>query len=382
MLNICVFTGTRAEYGILKPVISAINDHSEMNLSLIVTGMHLSKEFGYTINEIKKDGFTICASFEMNPKNDTGFSMALSIGEGIKGTAKALKTNKPDLLIILGDRIEALSACVASVFMNIPVVHFSGGDTTKGSIDESTRHAITKFAHIHFPATQESAERILKMGEDQWRIFPVGEPSLDTILNMKYITQNEYEAKFNVDLSKPLIIMIQHPVTTEPDQVIAQIKPTINAIKKLKFQTIIIYPNSDAGGREIIKEIEVLEDQPYIKIYKNLIRDDFLNTLKYASVMIGNSSSGITEAPSFKLPVINIGTRQEGRQRSTNIIDVQYNEEEIISAIKKALFDKNFKNLVNNCINPYGDGNSSKRVVEILTKLKFDNNLLKKQITY
>lgn len=381
MRKIAVVTGTRAEYGILKPVLKAIKACPRLDLVLIVTGMHLSKEFGYTIKEIRKDGFKIDAKVEMLYTEDTGAAMAKSIGKCIQKMTEVLKRIKPDFIVLLGDRAEMLSGAVAASYMGIPIAHLHGGEVS-GSVDDSVRHAITKLAHIHFPATPESANRIIKMGEDPSRIFIVGAPSLDTILNEKLPERAELSKKYDLDLAKPILLVLQHPVVTEADEAARQTKETLDAIVELKHQTILIYPNADAGGRRMIKVIKKYEKYPFIKSFKSIPYTDYLGLMKVASVMIGNSSSGIIEAPSFHLPVVNIGTRQEGRERSTNVIDVEYDREEVVKAVKKALYDRKFRAEVKKCKNPYGDGKSSQRIVKVLSEIKITPKLLQKKITY
>jgi len=381
MKKICVLTGTRAEYGLLKPVMKAIKKNG-MELSLIVTGMHLSKEFGYSVNEIIEDGFKIEKRVEMNPKEDTGFSMAQSVGNGINEISKALKEINPDIFLVLGDRIEPLAGTITAAYMNIPIAHIHGGDSARAGLDESVRHAITKFSHIHFPATKKSAERIIKMGENPKNVFIVGAPGLDAIFTTNFLSKAELEKKFNIDLSKPLIIMLQHSVTTEIEKAGKQVQETLEAIKELGYQTIIIYPNSDAGGREIIEQIKKYENLNFIKIYKNLVHDEYLSLLRNASVLVGNSSSGIIESASFKLPVVNIGTRQEGRERSSNVIDAPHDKKLIVKAIEKALLDRSFRNRVKKCKNIYGDGKTGERIAKILNEIKIDKKLLQKKISY
>jgi len=380
-MHICVVTGTRAEYGILKPIMDGLKNNIQFQLSIIVTGMHLSNKFGNTIEYIEKDGFKIDKTVSMNPKFDGNLAMAISVGEGIVGISKALSEINPDMVLILGDRTEALSACIAAAYLNIPIVHFSGGDRT-GGIDESVRHSITKFAHVHFPATEESANRIIKMGEDPSRVHVVGEPSIEKIKTLTYKSKNEIEKEYHVDLSKPLIILLQHSNTIESESAETQIKESLEALKILNYQTIIIYPNSDSGGRRIIDEIEKCSHYENFKIYKSLSHENFLNLLNVANCLVGNSSSGIAEAPSFKLPVVNIGTRQINRQRANNVIDVDYNRDQIINAIKTTLFDVKFKNNLKACINPYGDGNTSQKVLKILANIEINQNLLQKINSY
>jgi len=345
--------------------------------------MHLSREFGYTVREIQNDGFKIDALVEMNPNEDTGFSMAESVGKGIMGMAKALKEINPDVVLVLGDRIESFAGAVAAAFMGIYIAHIHGGDNAEAGLDESMRHAITKFAHIHFPVTEKSAKRIKKLGEKEENIHVVGAPGLDTILNSKLFDKKDLENKLNIKLDDMVILMVQHSVSTEPEKAKSQIIETLEAIKELKIQTIMIYPNSDAGGREIIKQLKKYEYLPFIEVFESLPHLVYLSLMKYASVMIGNSSSGIIESASFKLPVVDIGTRQKERERSNNVIDnVDYNREEIIKAIKKALYDEDFKKKVKNCKNIYGNGKASEKIVEILGSVELTKDLLKKKLTY
>ncbi len=383
MKKVAVVTGTRAEYGILLPVLKAIQAQKELELLLIATGMHLSRDFGYTVDEIVKDGFKIDARVDMSASDDTLGAMAQSIGQGIIGLTRTWEKLKPDVIVVLGDRIEPLAAAISGAYMNIPVAHIHGGDATKGGLDEYARHAITKFAHIHFPATQKSAERIIKMGEDKWRVHMVGSPALDVILNEKLLSHKSVIKKFGLDTSQPLILMVQHSVTTEVDQAAKQVTETLEALVATGYPVIVFYPNSDAGGRSILKRIKQYEKKyPIFKVIPSLPRREYLSLLSVASVLVGNSSSGMIDSPSFGVPAVNIGTRQEGRERGDNVIDVEYNRKEIIKAIKKALTDQAFLNKVKRCYNPYGDGKASIRITEVLSDMKITPELLQKKITY
>lgn len=379
--KIATVTGTRAEYGILRPVLRAIKADPKLNLALIVTGMHLSEEFGGTVKEIERDGFKIEARVEMLHTKDTGAAMAKSIGKCMSKMADVLERLKPDILLLLGDRAEMLAGAVAASYMGIPIAHIHGGDVS-GSVDEPVRHAITKLAHIHFPGTKKSAKRIIRMGEEPSRVFVVGTPSLDTILKERLPKQDEIARKYCLDLSKPILLVLQHPVVTDADDAAIQMKETLDAVVELKYQTTLIYPNADAGGRRMIRVIKKYERWPFIKSFKSIPYTDFLSVMKIASVMVGNSSCGIIESPSFHLPVVNIGTRQDGRERSTNVIDVGYDKEEIKAAIKKALHDKVFKQKIRKCKNPYGDGKASRRIAKVLSKIKITPELLQKKLAY
>jgi UDP-N-acetylglucosamine 2-epimerase (non-hydrolysing)/GDP/UDP-N,N'-diacetylbacillosamine 2-epimerase (hydrolysing) len=381
MRKIAVVTGTRAEYGIFRPVLKAIKASPKLDLALIVTGMHLSEEFGGTAKEIEKDGFKIDANVEMLHTGDTGAAMARSIGKCVHEMANVLEGTKPDVLLLLGDRAEMLAAATAASYMGVPIAHLHGGEVS-GGVDEPVRHAISKLAHIHLPTTEKSAERIIKMGEERSRVFIVGAPSLDTILNEKLPKRAELAKKYRLDPSKPILLVIQHPIVTEANEAAAQVKETLEAIVKLKHQTIVIYPNADAGGRRMIKVIKKYGGYPFVRSFKSIPYADYLGLMRMASVMVGNSSSGIIEAPPFHLPVVNIGSRQRGRERSTNVIDVGYNRREIIKAVGKALHDAKFRERVRKCKNPYGDGKASQRIVKVLSKIKITPQLLQKRITY
>ena len=380
--KIAVVTGTRAEYGLLYPVIKAIEVHPYLKLSLVVTGMHLSHEFGYTVNEIEKDGFAIDDRVDMLLSSDTPDAMATSIGLGIIGMAQTWEHLKPDIILVLGDRVEPLAAAISGAYMNIPVAHVHGGDTGKGGLDESARHAITKFAHIHFPATERSAERIIRMGEDEWRVHTVGSPALYVILNLQLLSSESVAEKFGLDLSRPLVLALQHPVTTQVKEAAGQMRETLEAIVEIGYPTVLIYPNADAGGRSMIGEIKRYESHSFIKTFKSLPRSEYLSLMKVASVMLGNSSSALIDAPSFGLPAVNIGIRQEGRERGRNVIDAGHNKLEIIKAIQKALTDRDFSSELSKCENPYGDGKAGPRIAEVLSKLRITPQLLQKKINY
>ncbi len=379
--KIVSITGSRAEYGLTSNVFREIKNHPKLELSLIVTGMHLTKEFGLTIKEIEKDGFEISAKIENLTAEDTSRAMTKSVGKCLLHLPDILEKINPDVLLVLTDLGHSLASAIVGTYMNIPIAHLHGGDVS-GTVDEPVRHAITKLSHIHFPATKKSAERILKMGEEPWRVFIVGSPSLDRILNRKFSSKSDLIKKFNLDANQPLILVVQHPVTTDIENAAKQMKETMETIRELNYQTIVIYPNADAGGRKMIKVINQYKNYPKIQIYKSLPYEDYLDIMNIASVMVGNSSSGIIEAPSFHLPFVNIGIRQQGREKVENVIDVDYDKEEIKKAIEKAINDKKFIEKVKSCKNPYGDGKAGIKIADILSKIKIDHHLLEKRLTY
>jgi UDP-hydrolysing UDP-N-acetyl-D-glucosamine 2-epimerase len=377
--KILYISGTRADYGLMKSVLKAINSHPELKLEIVATGMHLMPEFGLTIDEIKNDGF-IVHEIPATYEDDTKESMVKFIGQFIQLLIDAIKQIRPDIILILGDRCEMLAGAIAGTYLTIPVAHLHGGEITS-TVDEFSRHAITKLAHIHLPATKTSAERIIKMGEDPKRVHVVGAPSLDSVLNKRILSKDEICKRLSLNSDEKIFLVVQHPVTMEVEIAEKQMKNTMDTIMELKEQSVIIYPNADAGGRRMITVIEGYTQYPYVHIYKNLSYELYLSLMKNADVLIGNSSSGIIEAPSFKLPVVNIGTRQEGRERANNVIDIGYNKKEIKRAIREALSTK-FKEKLKRCKSPYGDGKTGPRVADILVKIKIDKRLLQKRLTY
>lgn len=379
--KICIITGSRAEYGLLKPVMAAIRKHPKLRLQAIAAGMHLDKKHGSTWKEIVDDGFSISAVAMLPPSHDTGASMADAIGDGIKSMAHAFRKLKPDIILILGDRTEPLAAALAAAYMNTPIAHVHGGDKTQGGLDEPTRHAITKYAHIHLAATKTSAERIAKMGEEPWRIHTVGAPGLDTVNGTKLMTKRGLATMFGKRLADNYALVLQHPVTTESDLAGRQMTITLDAIEKAGMATFIIYPNNDAGSQAMIDAIENHPHRFRSIIAKNLDHDIYLSLMKHAAVMIGNSSSAIIESSSFKLPVVNIGMRQEGRERSINVLDATHDRKKILAAIKTAISPA-FRKKAQKAKSPYGDGKAGKRIAETLAKIAIDKRLIQKKLTY
>jgi len=380
--KILVTTGTRSEYGILRPVLKKIAANRKLDLYLIVTGMHNSRKFGLTINEIKNDGFKIYRKIDMLPKTDSNYSMAIALSEGIKSFADIFKILNPDINLILGDRDEMLASALAAYHMNIPNAHIHGGDRTQGGIDEYTRHAITKISNIHFAATKKSYDRIIKMGENKNNVFLVGSPSIDEIKNNYISNHSELEKKYKIKFCGDEIILLYHPVTTEIENTKKQVSDMLNVIIKLNKNIIAIAPNSDAGNNVIFSQYEKFSKKhDFFKMFKSVPRKDFLGFLKYSGVLVGNSSSGIIEASYFDIPVVNIGIRQNGREKGKNVIDIiDPNIIPLQKSIIKALKMK--KSMFTNDENLYGDGNSSKKIVDLLEKIKLDKQLTQKQLSY
>ncbi len=380
MRKIVYITGTRADYGLMRSTLLAIDRHPKLELFLIVVGMHLSRKHGYTLDEIKKDKLKIKGKIRalINDKNNPA-SMSKNLGHYIIKVTEILEKVRPDIVLVEGDRGEALAGAIAGVHLGIVVVHMSGGDATEGGmVDDSIRHAITKFAHIHFPGTKESAQRIRNMLEEPERIYMVGTPDILTQEDFSKEEKRDLASKLCLDVDEEIIVMLQHPVTNETNQAGFQIQETLEAVANLKKQTVVIYPNSDAGSNRMIEIINKYSHSPFIKAYKNFPYRDFMCLLSIASVMVGNSSAGISRAPGFGLPFVNVGNRQKGRERSNNVQDVEYDRTAIRRAIEKALRSKRL--FAKKIRSPYQKLPTDRLVANILSKIKIDKSLLVKKI--
>ena len=380
--KILVLTGTRAEYGLLKSSMEAVKTHKKISLSVVATGMHLSPKHGMTVKEIREDGFTIDREVLMQVDGDSGAAMAKSLGMGTMGLADAFASLNPDIILLLGDRDEALAGALVGAHMNIPVAHIHGGDAMQGAIiDDSIRHAITKFAHLHFPASERSAERIRKLGEKEWRITVAGAPGLDDVLAGTYDSPQTVREKYDINSDGTLALVVQHPVTTQHEQAREQMAWTLNAVEATTEQAVIVYPNSDAGSEQMIAEIESRSFRSGIQTFRNLPRREYLGLMAAADVMVGNSSSGVIESPSFDLPVVDIGPRQEGRERAGNTITVEHDETKIRDAIQDCL-NQTFQEQAAESVNPYDYGGAGERIAQRLADIPLTDELLRKQLTY
>jgi GDP/UDP-N,N'-diacetylbacillosamine 2-epimerase (hydrolysing) len=379
--KIAVVSEARATYGYIRRLMQLIQRSDRLELQLIVTGMHLLKEYGHSVDEIIRDGFTPAARVDMYVGGDSPTAWSKSLGVEIQGLAQVFDMLKPDLMLVAGDRAEILAASVTAAYMNIPVAHIQSGDLS-GHIDGSARHAITKLAHVHLPSCEDSAERVRRLGEEPWRIFNVGAPQLDDVIQGKRLSRDELARMFTFDFGKPVLLVIQHPVLAEVHLVRKQMEETMAAVRESGHQALVIYPNVDAAGRDIISVIEQYRDCPTIRAFRNLDREVFLSLLGAVSVLVGNSSVGILEAPSFKLPALDIGSRQTGRMRACNVITVPEFDRKIIrQGIDRALHDPVYRSALETCVNPYGDGNSSERICRILEEIDL-SRLLNKHMTY
>ena len=378
MRKICVFTGTRADYGLLKPLLTAINEDKNLKLQLVVSGTHLSPEFGLTYREIEEDGFQISEKIEMILSSDTSTGVAKSTGIGIIGFSDAINRLKPDISIVLGDRFEEFAFVYTSFINKVPVVHISGGEITEGALDDSLRHAMTKLSHIHLVATEEYKKRVIQMGEEPWRVHNVGEIGL---IGMKkdLMTKEEFEKSINFKLNKKNILVTYHPETLNVDKIKNDFKEILSALSELKETNIIFTKsNSDEGGRIINQMIdEFVKSRDNCIAFTSLGRKRYLSGLQFIDIVLGNSSSGLVEVPSFKKTTINIGNRQKGRVKAKSVIDVKPDKNEILKAIDLT-YSTSFQNMLKNVQNPYEKEDTLPYILNLLKTVDLEKLIIKK----
>lgn len=372
---------SRATYGYSRNVMRAMRDFRGLELATLVTGMHLMPELGNSIALIRQDGFPISATVPMAPQDDRPSAWARALGEAITGYAHAFETVVPDIVLIFGDRAESFGCCVAAAYMGLPIAHVQAGDKS-GHIDDAARMAIAKLAHIHLASCENSADRLRRLGEQEFRIFNVGAPQLDDIVDREFRATSVTIDGRTHDLSRPYLLVLQHPVMADRDESGSQMRQTLEASAATGFPVYCIYPNSDLGYRAILAAIAEHRDGGQVTLLSNVERDQFLTLLANAAALVGNSSSGILEAPSFRVPVINIGERQRGRPQASNILNCPHDQGAIGAAIERALHDIAFRATCTQAINPFGDGRSGRRICEILERQTLDANLLDKETVY
>jgi GDP/UDP-N,N'-diacetylbacillosamine 2-epimerase (hydrolysing) len=378
MKKICVVTGTRAEYGLLYWLIKEIADDSDLELQLIATGMHMSVEFGLTYKEIEKD-FKIDKKIEILLSSDTPVGISKSMGLTQISFAEAYDELKPDIVVVLGDRFEIFSAVSACMIARIPVAHLHGGEATEGVIDESIRHSITKMSHIHFTATKEYANRVIQLGEQPDRVYAFGGMGIENIKRLSLLSKEDFEKSIDFKLNKKNIIVTFHPVTLEVSTASEQFGQLLSSIDELEDTHIIFTKaNSDTDGRVINQMIDdyVQKNADKSVAFTSLGQLRYLSALKYVDAMVGNSSSGLIEAPSFKIGTINIGDRQKGRIKATSVIDIKPTKDDISKALEK-LYSDDFQDVLKTTTNPYGDEIVSRKIVEVLKSVDL-TDILKK----
>ena len=371
--KICVVTGTRSEYGLLRWVMQGIQDDQGLTLQIIATGMHLSPEFGLTYRDIEKDGFRIDSKVEMLTSSDTPVGIAKSMGLGMIGFADALNELAPDLLVVLGDRFEIFSVVAAALVARIPVAHLHGGESTEGLIDESIRHAITKMSHLHFVAAEEYQRRVIQLGEQPEHVYLVGGLGIDSIKRLKMLDRGALETELGFPLGKRNLLITFHPVTLEFATAGEQVDELLSALAELSdTQLIFTLPNADTDGRDLIQKITTFtQDHANAHAFTSLGQVRYLSAMAQVDGVVGNSSSGLIEAPTFRKGTINIGDRQRGRLQATSVINCAPKKADILSAIQR-LYEKDFQDRLNQVANPYGEGGASMRIVETIKKVRLD----------
>jgi UDP-hydrolysing UDP-N-acetyl-D-glucosamine 2-epimerase len=378
--KICVFTGTRAEYGLLKHLMRRV-EQEELRLQIVVSGMHLSPEFGLTYREIENDGFRIDEKIEILLSSDTTTGMAKSIGLGLVSYSDVLMRLKPDITVILGDRFEALAFAQAALISRVPIAHIHGGEVTEGAMDESFRHAITKMSLLHFTATNIYRKRVIQMGEHPNRVFTVGALGVDALKNTRYLSKGQLEEELGVQFNKHNLLVTFHPATLEKRDPSKQFSIVLRALDHLDETNLFFtYANADAGGRKIN---ELLEDYAQrnrnrVKAFSSLGQQKYLSMMKYMDAVVGNSSSGIIEAPSFNIGTINVGDRQRGRVKAESVIDCGVRVTAIMDAFEK-MYSEDFQKRLEEVVNPYGIGDASHRIVEILKNYRIDKCIMIKR---
>ncbi len=379
MKRIGVLTTSRSDYGIFLPLLRSIDEDPDLELLLIVSGTHLSPEFGLTVEAIEADGFEIAERVAMLLSSDTPEGIAKSMGLGTIGYGQALARLRPDILVLLGDRFETHAAAVAALPFKIPVAHLHGGELTQGAIDDALRHSLTKLSHLHFVATEEYFSRVVQMGEEPWRVTNCGALSLDNLQTIDLLDTNRLEVDYGLKLDRPMLLVTFHPVTLEYERTQWQFQELLAALEVLGMPVVFTSPNADTAGRVILRLIdEFTELHPWAMFVANMGMQGYFSLLSVAAAMVGNSSSGLLEAPSFGLPVVNIGTRQDGRVRAANVIDVGYRRTEIVEGVERAL-DPNFRAKLADLVNPYGKGNAAVIIIERLKTGVPDDRLLRKR---
>jgi len=380
MRKVAFLTGSRGEWGYIRPIIRLIDNDPEMDYQILATHMQLLPEFGMAVNEIEKDGFKVDEKLYMTLDGYTNQTMTKSLGLLLIELTTALTRLKPDILLLAGDRGEQLMGAIAGGHLGIPCAHIQAGELS-GNIDGIVRHSITKLVHLHFAANEEFAERVRKMGEQAFRVHNVGAPQLDELTSGDYTPNKKLDNRFNFSEDDKVILAVQHPVTEEENMAAIHIRETIDALKELGMKTVMIYPNADGGSSEVRTALQKLKGTN-IQLFRNLPRRDYLGLMRRSSVILGNSSSGILEAPTFGLACVNIGRRQRGRPQAENVLNIKnYRKDDIINGIQKAL-TKDFQAKAANSVNPYGSGDSSKKIYTILRDVSIDPNLLNKEMAY
>jgi UDP-hydrolysing UDP-N-acetyl-D-glucosamine 2-epimerase len=378
MRTIGVVTVARSDYGIYRPVLRALAQREDISLQLYVGGMHLLERFGSTIEEIERDGFPIAERVDFLLPEDSPQAVAQSIGRGVIGFAEAFTRSPPDLLVVLGDRFEMFAAGVAALPLGFPLAHIHGGESTEGLIDEAIRHSLTKLSHLHFASTEAHARRVVQLGEEPWRVVVSGAPALDSLADFVPISDEQLEER-GVRLRGPTLLVTYHPVTLEHTRTAADLQAVLEGIEESGLDAVLTFPNADTSHGEVVESIErfAARNDRYTLV-RNLGPDAYFTLMSQAAAMVGNSSSGIIEAASFHLPVVDVGIRQQGRMRGPNVLHAEADRSSVADAIARAT-NAGFRPSLAGLVNPYGDGHAAARIVETVANIPLDERLLIKR---
>lgn len=376
--TIAVVTTSRADYSHLYWPLKELQSHPAIDLRVIVLASHLSPEFGTTVREIEADGFPIAAKLECLLSSDSDIGMAKSIGVGVLSLADTLGQMRPDLLLLIADRYEMLAPASVALALRIPMAHIEGGEISEGAIDDAVRNALTKMSHIHFTSTESARQRVIRMGEESWRVHRAGAPSLDHLRRSQLLSKSELEVKLGIDLSQPTILIAYHPVTIHRNTV-TEADALFAALEQLPEQLVFCYPNADAGSRALVERTKsFLKARGRGYLFVNLPAITYWSLLQNVQIMVGNSSSGIMETGSFALPTVNVGMRQQGRERAANVLDADPDTAQILKRIEEAR-SAAFRQSLHGMANPYGDGHAAERIVKVLSTLPSAEHLLIKR---
>ena len=374
-----MFTGTRAEYGLMYWIIKRLHESTKSELQLLVGGMHLSPEFGMTVTQIENDGFPITDRLEFLLSSDSPVGVAKSMALALMSAAESIQRHKPDLIVLLGDRFESMAVAQAAMVARVPIAHIHGGEATEGLIDEAVRHSITKMAHLHFTATDEYRTRVIQLGEDPSSVFNLGAPGIDSVLRLELIARENISEAIGFALKDKYFLVTYHPVTLEPDGALDSLRNLLLALNQFSnYQVIITYPNADTHGRALLKLLEEYQDENSSRVHlvSSLGQLRYLSLMKHCSAVIGNSSSGLIEAPSFKVPTVNIGNRQRGRVYGETVINASETYSSIYDAIGRSISER-FKEKCRDSKSPYGNGSASDKIVDIIESTAFNSLIYK-----
>jgi UDP-hydrolysing UDP-N-acetyl-D-glucosamine 2-epimerase len=376
--RIAVVTTSRADYGHLYWPLRDLSEHDQVDLKIVALGSHLSPEFGYTVQEIEKDGFRIDSRVECLLSSDSDVGMAKTIGVATLGLSDVLGQMRPDILLLIADRYEMLAPASVALALRIPIAHIEGGEISEGAIDDAVRNALTKMSHLHFTSTHLSRQRVIAMGEEEWRVHRAGAPSLDHLRRRDLFSREQLEAQLQIDLRQPTILVVFHPVTIARDT-IQEADALFAALATLQDQFLFCYPNADAGSRALIERTRALvASRKNTRMFVNLDAVTYWSLLRHVDLLLGNSSSGIMETASFELPTVNIGLRQQGRERARNVLDVPSDVDSILDAVRTGRSTA-FRSSLNGMTNPYGDGSASGKIVRVLSTVTLSQDFLIKR---